>query len=272
MNLDPKLYSRRHKPVDSVGIFISKILPQLGWGKSDENEVVMDVGCGPGGNAVQLIVPLFPKLEKVFAMDLLPDMIDFAKKHNSHSLIEYSIANIEDWSSIDRWESKISKLVALHCFQWLKVQRKGFYNVFKLLKPGGEAAFCFVLNSSFYAAILEIEKNHKWSSLFEEVDDYVPISHHDNYHASYYAEMLKDIGFEILYCKEEIKMDAFTSDEEYRDFFPSICALTSHVPAEQMEEFKDDLIQELLKQNGRNSEGLPQHWGNMLELVVRKPK
>ncbi|GFS76259.1 hypothetical protein NPIL_521441, partial [Nephila pilipes] len=55
-------------------------------------------------------------------------------------------------------------------------------------------------------------------------------------------------------------------------FFSSICALTSHVPAEQKEEFMDDLFQELLKQICRNSDGLPQHWGNMLELVVKKPK
>ncbi|GFR29325.1 jhamt [Trichonephila clavata] len=234
MKLDPESYTIRHKPVDSVRFFISKILPQLGWGRSDEKEIILDVGCGPGGNTVQLLVPLFPKIDKIFAVDLLPEMIDFAKKRNAHTLIEYSVANIENWSSVKLWGNKITKL------------------------------------SSFYAAILEIEKNSKWSSLFETVDDYVPDSHHDNYHAPYYEEMLKQIGFDIIYCKEEVKTDVFTSDEEYREFFPSICALTSHVPAERKEEFKDDLFQALLEQNGRNSEGLPQHWGNMLELVVRK--
>ncbi|GFU04701.1 hypothetical protein TNCV_4377481 [Trichonephila clavipes] len=175
-------------------------------------------------------------------------------------------------SSVELWGNKITKLTAIHCFEWLKDQRKSFCNVFQLLKPGGEAAFCFVLQSSFYAAILEIKKNPKWSSLFERVDDYVPDSHHDNYHAAYYEEMLKQIGFDIIYCKEEVKTDVFTSDEEYREFFPSICTLTSHVPAERKEEFKDDLFLALLQQNGRNSERLPQHWGNMLELVIRKNK
>ncbi|PRD35479.1 UNVERIFIED_CONTAM: jhamt [Trichonephila clavipes] len=210
MKLDPESYSTRHKPLDSVRFFISKILPNLGWGRNDEKEIILDVGCGPGGNTVQLIIPLFPRLDKIFAVDILPEMIDFAKKHNSHTLIE---------SSLELWGNKITKLTAIHCFQWLKDQRKSFCNVFQLLKPGGEAAFCFVLQSSFYAAILEIKKNPKWSSLFERVDDYVPDSHHDNYHAAYYEEMLKQIGFDIIYCKEEVKTDVFTSDEEYRGKF-----------------------------------------------------
>ncbi|GFY78947.1 hypothetical protein TNIN_201291 [Trichonephila inaurata madagascariensis] len=126
------------------------------------------------------------------------------------------MSNVHSRSSVEGWGNKITKLTAIHCFQWLKDQRKSFCNVFQLLKSGGEAAFCFVLQSSFYAAILEIKKNPKWSSLFETVDDYVADSHHNHYHDAYYGEMLKQIGFDIIYCKEEVEIDIFTSDEEYR--------------------------------------------------------
>ncbi|GFQ65844.1 uncharacterized protein TNCT_425661 [Trichonephila clavata] len=82
--------------------------------------------------------------------------------------------------------------------------------------------------------------------------------------------MLEEIGFEILYCKEEVKMDVISSDEKYRDFFSSVCAVIPHIPADKREKFKDCFIQELLRQNGRDSNGLPYLKANVIELVLRK--
>ncbi|GFY18759.1 methyltransf_25 domain-containing protein [Trichonephila clavipes] len=97
MNLEPNLYSNERIPLESVKSFLSRTLPQLEWNQSSNKEdVVLDAGCGPGGTTYQLVLPLFSNVKKILAVDLLPAAIDFAKNHNSHPLIEYSVANLED--------------------------------------------------------------------------------------------------------------------------------------------------------------------------------
>ncbi|GBN01448.1 Juvenile hormone acid O-methyltransferase [Araneus ventricosus] len=268
--LDPELYSEKRTPLDSVKYFISEKLPHLGWGQTKEKEVVLDVGCGPGGNTFQLILPLFPQAEKIFAIDLMPNMIEFARIHNNHPLIEYTVADIENRSTVEQWKGQISKLTAIHCIQWLKDKRRGFQNIFALLKPRGEMAFIFVMESPVYASILALESNPKWSKFFKDIDDFVSDDHINKYESSRYKKMLEEIGFDILYFEEDVKSDPFSSDEEYRDFFASICALTSHVPSHLREEFKDDLFQEMLKLCGRDSSGRPVHLANIIEVVARK--
>ncbi|KAF8778434.1 Juvenile hormone acid O-methyltransferase like protein [Argiope bruennichi] len=184
MNLDAYLYSSRSIPLESARMFIVKTLRNLGWGKIADKEVVLDVGCGPGGTTRKLILPLFQNCPRIFAMDALPDMIKLAKKQNYSSQIEYSVANIEEWSSLERWENQITKLVSILCFHWLKDQRKAFQNVYKLLQKGGEAAFFFALQTTFHATILEMQMRSKWSHLFKEVENYVPESQykgHDDF-------------------------------------------------------------------------------------------
>ncbi|GBO41008.1 Juvenile hormone acid O-methyltransferase [Araneus ventricosus] len=206
----------KRTPVDHVKYFISEKLLQFGWGPTQEKEVVLDVGCGPGGNTLQLVLPLFPQAEKIFAIDFLPDMIEFARNHNYHPLIEYSVANIENWSMVEQWKGQISKLISIHCVHWMKDKKRGFQNMFQLLKPGGEAALCFLMSSPIFVVTLELESNPKWSKFFKDVDNFVPDTHINKHESSRYIKMLEDIGFDILHYEEEMKSDPFSSDEEYR--------------------------------------------------------
>ncbi|GIY24093.1 hypothetical protein CDAR_578921 [Caerostris darwini] len=270
MNLDPELYSIRSKPLDSIKAHFTKTLPQLGWGKSGAEEVVLDIGCGPGGITMQLVLPLFPQLKKIFAVDSLPNMIKFAKTNNSHPKIEYSVADIEEWSTVEKWRGQITKIVSIHCFQWLKDKKKGFCNVHQLLKTGGEAAICFVADSSVYKSILEVKKKPKWKDLFQGVDDCVSDGYIYKHDRLYYKKMVEEIGFDVRHCTEERKIETFSSDDEYRSFFASICVLTSHVPLHLKEEFKDDFFDEMLKENGRDENGLPLYGAKLIEIVVKK--
>ncbi|GIX78076.1 hypothetical protein CEXT_398911 [Caerostris extrusa] len=106
--------------------------------------------------------------------------------------------------------------------------RKGFQNKrsFKIyiddqniyLKPGGKAAICFAMQSIFYDAMKEME-NSKWRSYYRDVGDYLPDSHVNKRNASYYEQMINEVGFEILYLKEESTADVFSSDEVYKSNF-----------------------------------------------------
>ncbi|GIY77139.1 methyltransf_25 domain-containing protein [Caerostris extrusa] len=237
LDLDSDLYVKSHVPSESVIHFLEKTLPQLGWIRRDE-DVVMDVGCGPGRVTIDLILPVFPRLKKLLAIDLLSSMVNIARKHNPHPIVQYEVADIEDWSTMDHWEGQMTKV-----------------------------------------------KNPKWCHFFNEIDTVVPDSHCKQHDALYYKEILAKIGFEILHLKEENITDVLPSDEDYittcvrrtpsvsvvpERLFTSVCVLVPHVPMDRRDEFQEDLFQEILQLNGRDSNGLPFHAGKIIELVVKK--
>ncbi|GFY59199.1 methyltransf_25 domain-containing protein, partial [Trichonephila inaurata madagascariensis] len=92
---DAEIYKKLDIPWDSVVRFIKVTLPQLGWSEGEE-EVVMDVGCGPGRLTSNFIFPCFPNLKKLIALDTVPGMIEAAKSLYPHPKIEYMVANFED--------------------------------------------------------------------------------------------------------------------------------------------------------------------------------
>ncbi|GFU28727.1 hypothetical protein NPIL_369241 [Nephila pilipes] len=271
MNLNSDLYSIKPIPFPSVKRFFKETLPQLGWNKNDENEVGFDAGCGPGGTTVEWILPLLPKLKILYAVDILSNMIELAQKQNFHPKIEYSVANMEDWSTIKHWKGQITKLVSVYSLQWLKDQRQGFQNVYQLLKAGGEAAILYVMESPLFPTLVEMQNKPKWNKFFKGIDLHISDAYHKKFNASYYKEILKEIGFDILYCKEEMTDDVFISEKQYKDFFTSICVLKSHVPENMEEEFEEEFFEAMDKYNGRNANESPVHRGKILELLIRKP-
>ncbi|PRD21049.1 UNVERIFIED_CONTAM: hypothetical protein NCL1_52931 [Trichonephila clavipes] len=132
-------------------------------GQSNEEETLFDAGCGPGGTTVKFILPLIPRLKK---------------------------------SSLEHFENQITKFVSVYCFQWLKDPRKGFENVFRLLKPGGEAASTCVLQSSYYSAFIEMHNNNPaWTNLFQNVDHLSTFQKY-KYDGADCNKIAEDIGFE----------------------------------------------------------------------------
>ncbi|GIY03499.1 juvenile hormone acid O-methyltransferase [Caerostris darwini] len=97
MNLDAELYGAKAIPYDHVKRFFKETLPQIEFNKKDKKEVVLDVGCSPGGSTYNLVLPLFSQLEKLYAIDVLHNMIYNSERNNSHPLIEYSAADIVKW-------------------------------------------------------------------------------------------------------------------------------------------------------------------------------
>ncbi|GFS59415.1 methyltransf_25 domain-containing protein [Nephila pilipes] len=244
----------------------------MGWSNGEEEEVIMDVGCGPGRLTSQFIVPCFPKLKKIMALDVIPGMIEVAKSNYSHPKIEYAVANFEDRSTVERWEGQLTKFICIQCFNRIKDQKKAFKTVYDLLQPNGEAAFLFLLHNGYYEAILKIAEDSKWKTYFTcNVTDCVPESQLKNYSAFHFKNMVQDVGFTIRYCRETQNVTTFSNDEEYIDFYYSVCALAPYIPENEVSEFKKDLLRYIIQENGRNNDGTPVDKTATIELILKKP-
>ncbi|GBN39046.1 hypothetical protein AVEN_129804-1 [Araneus ventricosus] len=166
MFFDAELYNTFDKPWETILKFLGKTLPDLGF-YSEEPEVVTDVGCGPGYLSKNYIFPCFPNLQEMIAMDVMPNMIEEARTRHPHPKIKYVLADIEDGSTVQQWTGEITKLTAIHSFNWLKNQKRGFETVHGLLNPGGEAAFFFTLDSPYYDGMIVTGSNPKFLPYFE---------------------------------------------------------------------------------------------------------
>ncbi|XP_054707417.1 juvenile hormone acid O-methyltransferase-like [Uloborus diversus] len=269
---DASLYSKhRSLQICNTEIFIASILPKMDWGRS-EQEIVMDVGCGPGNSINHLFLPKLPKANKVVAVDVLPDMIEFAKKNNAHPKIEYFQANVEDRSSLLQWENGITKIISIYCFNWLKDQKKAFENIYYVLKPGGEAALLFILTTPFWDSYKDHVENPKWNNYLKGVEPHIPESHFNKYGASHYKKMLESIGFIVKVCDDENRIHAYPNEEDCKVAALSRCGLTQYIPESMRAEFKEDAFQGLVKYNGRNSEGKPVLRYTNLTLLIKKPE
>ena len=90
------LYSEhRSMQTHDTELLLSSVVQKMDWTQQEE-DVVMDIGCGPGSSSRKMLLPSFPKVKKLIAVDVLPDMIEFAKKNNACDKIEYHVANIEN--------------------------------------------------------------------------------------------------------------------------------------------------------------------------------
>ncbi|KAF8778356.1 Juvenile hormone acid O-methyltransferase like protein [Argiope bruennichi] len=212
-----QIYKKIDRPWDSVVRFVNVTLPEMGWGDGESQEVVMDVGCGPGRLTSKFILPRFPNLKELIALDIIPEMIEAAKSLYPHPKVEYVVADFDDRSSIEKWKGQLTKFVSIHCFNRLKHQKQAFETVYQLLKPKGEAAVLFLLRNGYYDAIMKLSKDPKWSEYLNfDVTECIPQSQQQNLNSFHFKKIVEDIGFTVLHCQETQNVTTFQSDEEYK--------------------------------------------------------
>ncbi|XP_055944388.1 uncharacterized protein LOC129975350 [Argiope bruennichi] len=268
---DAEIYKKIDRPWDSVVRFVNVTLPEMGWGDGESQEVVMDVGCGPGRLTSKFILPRFPNLKELIALDIIPEMIEAAKSLYPHPKVEYVVADFDDRSSIEKWKGQLTKFVSIHCFNRLKHQKQAFETVYQLLKPKGEAAVLFLLRNGYYDAIMKLSKDPKWSEYLNfDVTECIPQSQQQNLNSFHFKKIVEDIGFTVLHCQETQNVTTFQSDEEYKSFYYSLCSFVPYIPIKEVEDFKNDLLYYILQENGRNLNGTPVDKTTTVEMVLRK--
>ncbi|CAL1293352.1 unnamed protein product [Larinioides sclopetarius] len=109
-------------------------------------------------------------------------------------------------------------------------------------------------------------------SIFVGVDSRVPESHCKKFDSTHYRKIVEDIGFDVLLCRDELKVNPLSSEKAAKDLYYSLTVLVHHVPQSLKDEFRNDLNEYVVKNGGKTEDGTLVHRAVTLELVVRKPK
>ncbi|GBN67539.1 hypothetical protein AVEN_149691-1, partial [Araneus ventricosus] len=174
---------------DTTG-FLEMVISKLGWSDLSD-DIVMDVGCGnPKIKLANHLVNLFPNVKQVICIDKNSMMIHYLKISKRPSNIVYQNADIENRTTLIKWEGQIGKVVSTHCFHMLQDQKAAFQNVHDLLKPDGEAAILFCVQSGYVGWHCELRDDTKWNKYYNGNAPEIPSTQFMSIDDSYYKTML----------------------------------------------------------------------------------
>ncbi|XP_023231741.1 juvenile hormone acid O-methyltransferase-like isoform X2 [Centruroides sculpturatus] len=140
--------------------------PNMEW--SDE-DVILDIGCGPGRITKNILLPNCPKLKKIVAIDIDPNYIEYARKTYFHEKIEFKTQNILEKPDPEE-VGKYDKVVSFHAFHLIPDYEKLFNVISTLLKPGGHFFFIIVPNFRIFSIIRDLSTDKEWTKHIKAED------------------------------------------------------------------------------------------------------
>lgn len=231
--------------------FFRKISDALKW-NSNEMELLMDIGCGSGERSTKFLSFMYPRADEIIAIDPEEKNIEEAITFNQYPKVNYVVADIGDWSTLEYWEGKVSHMVSLRHLNFVLNQKIAFKNMFSLLKPGGEAALLIPVASYIYEVIRRVKEKPKWKPYFIDTI-LIPESHARDWQVQEYEEMLKKAGFTIMSIMEMETRVTYPSEELYQEDI--MTTLTKTIPKELKKKFADEIVKDYRSSYYRRENG-----------------
>ncbi|XP_076330756.1 juvenile hormone acid O-methyltransferase-like [Tachypleus tridentatus] len=99
-------------------------------------DFVLDFGCGPGDVTKNILLPHCLNVTKLFAVDIQPAFVEFARETFSDKRIQYFVLDITQ-KTPQQWAKMFDKVFAFFSFHYVKDIRKFLEVLWGILKPGG---------------------------------------------------------------------------------------------------------------------------------------
>tara|TARA_B100000767_G_scaffold118248_1_gene112906 strand:- start:585 stop:1331 length:747 start_codon:yes stop_codon:yes gene_type:complete len=171
-------------------------------GHAEHGMKVLEVGCGPGSFAEDLVgldvTCLDPSAEM---LRVARKRVDSARKARGEEPAQYVEAIAE---SIPLPDDTFDRVFCLFSFRDFQDKKKGLEEIFRVLKPGGQLVICDAGKANWLhglagriwmativqliARVITKEKDHPWKGLARTYSHYGT--------NGYYRKVMKEVGFE----------------------------------------------------------------------------
>uniref|UniRef100_A0A6P7G6Y8 Juvenile hormone acid O-methyltransferase-like n=1 Tax=Diabrotica virgifera virgifera TaxID=50390 RepID=A0A6P7G6Y8_DIAVI len=212
-----------------------------------KNPSILEFGFASGENSKQTLQPYLPHDYKEFvAVDISEPMVERARKNNTH--IPRSKFYCLDTSAPDlpeMFQNRFDNVFSIMTIHLVNNPRQTFANTFKMLKGGGETFQTFFKHTPCDSAFLKLSKHPKWGKEQYNQKKMLNPYYDKPEPKGYITADLKAAGFQNIQIMEEDTTYNFESEESLKGLYTSVNTTLSHIPADELEEYKEDYWREI---------------------------
>ncbi|XP_067145266.1 juvenile hormone acid O-methyltransferase-like [Centruroides vittatus] len=195
-------------------------LPAMKW--SDE-DIILDIGCGPGRTTKNILLPKCQKLKKIVAIDVIPDYIEYASKTYFHEKIEYKTRDIlqsPDLQEIGNYD----KVTSIYVFHFINDYQKLFSVISSILKPGGYFFFIFLTKFPLFPIMRDLSTNEEWTKYIKTGDivETTALAHDWNDVESEFENYVSKFDLTVTKSKCEVLDVPFSDKKHFLDIFSAV--------------------------------------------------
>ncbi|XP_055945875.1 uncharacterized protein LOC129976367 isoform X2 [Argiope bruennichi] len=245
--------------------FLERSVKELGWIKS--NYCLLIAGIA-GIDFAEELLKKFPKL-RIIATDKETQLIESARYYNTYDNVTYCVADIEKRETLKFWFGTARKILSYHNLERVTNVKTAFENFYDLLVPGGTLAVRFTPQNCIFKWIKEV--SFRWRQ-FDLKATSLPQLTEENSDISF-QNMLRSIGFEILYFRNVDECRQFKSDAQCKKFLLSCCfPLFTTLPDRMKRGFVDDMFHRFAKYFTKDEQGVITVHYRVREMFLKKPQ
>lgn len=237
---------------------------------------ILDVGCGTGDFTRDHLLPRCPDVERIVAVDISQDMVEFAKKHFAHPKIRYDVFDISrhDMTEFVERYGQFDRVYSFFCLSWTNDQETALKNIEELLKPGGGCLLLFTATSSIMRLRKKLSSIDHWQKYRKMIEYSFPPSvdlvSRDAL-LSYISGLLKKTSLIPTTCEVLQVTHTYSSFDELAQMHMSLNRLSNLVPKEEKPLLLKDVTENAARLWAEKEAGGSPFCSSMFLVRAQKP-
>jgi len=209
----------------------------------NNEEIVLDYGCGAGSTGYNWILPKVDKFNsKMYSVDVSSKMLAYGQMNYPHQRINYGVGDVLTKFPFEN--VTFDKIFAVNVFHYIRDIRTALFEFRKLLKLNGQFGFMTALaDFGIFQAYKELSESKMWKGYMEDYIQFYPewSNYPKGQERSGLQDLLESCGFHV--SKLEVLQWSFYFDsiDTLLEISLSANPCIDNIPPNLHEPLKEDL-------------------------------